>query len=183
MGYSLYGIRVIIGHQTNCIHVIYQLTKIIMIHETRSISEKKTILLTCDFFNFPKCWICLSVISHGSFTLTDTETEKFTMDLSNGFATFFTETHKELVPFITARIRSMGKVLFSQVCVCPHSGGGSSSQDNLGYLPPPARTGLGYPPPPQTEQQSEHLLHGGRYASCVQVGGLSCIRCNLGSSW
>ena len=33
----------------------------------------------------------------------------------------------------------------------------------------------GYPPPIQeTEQHSEHLLRGGRYASCVHAGGLSC---------
>ena len=27
---------------------------------------------------------------------------------------------------------------------------------------------------PETKQQSEHLLHGGRYASCGHAGGLSC---------
>ena len=26
-------------------------------------------------------------------------------------------------------------------------------------------------------QQNEYLLHGGRYASCVQAGGLSCAFC------
>ena len=70
----------------------------------------------------------------------------------------------------------------------------------MGY-PPPSRPGqgtpnpgMGYPPdlgwgtppgwgthltwdgvPPQTEQHSEHLLRGGRYASCVHAGGLSCL--------
>ena len=50
-----------------------------------------------------------------------------------------------------------------------------------------ARTGLGYPPPDpgqdwgtttpsETEQQSEYLLHGGRYASCGQAGELSCLK-------
>ena len=39
---------------------------------------------------------------------------------------------------------------------------------------PPVGTGWGYPPPPKkTEQQSEYLLCGGRYASCVHAGGLS----------
>ena len=51
--------------------------------------------------------------------------------------------------------------------------------------PPPARRGLGYPslparsgwgtPPPGTEQQSEYLLCGGWYASCVHAGGRSCL--------
>ena len=33
------------------------------------------------------------------------------------------------------------------------------------------------PPPPhqETEQQSEHLLRGGRYASCVHAAGLSWL--------
>ena len=50
MGHSLHRIRVIIGHQTHSIHVIYQFTKIIIIHETRSISEihKRTLLM--DYF-------------------------------------------------------------------------------------------------------------------------------------
>ena len=59
-----------------------------------------------------------------------------------------------------------------------------------GGTPPPVRTGWGYPPPPseldegipppthpcqETEQQSQYLLRGGRYASCVHAGGLSCL--------
>ena len=31
---------------------------------------------------------------------------------------------------------------------------------------------------PGTEQQSEHLIRGGRYASCVHAGGLSCTIMN-----
>ena len=40
-------------------------------------------------------------------------------------------------------------------------------------VPPPPGPEMGYP---QTDQHSEHLLHGGRYASCVHAGGLSCIQ-------
>ena len=47
----------------------------------------------------------------------------------------------------------------------------------------PPRHGMGYPPrsemgypPPRTDQHSEHLLRGGRYASCVHAGGLSCFK-------
>ena len=48
---------------------------------------------------------------------------------------------------------------------------------------PPPDMGWGTPPDlrwgtplPQTDQHSEHLLHGGRYASCVHAGGLSCFQ-------
>ena len=93
-----------------------------------------------------------------------------------------------------------GKVLFSQVSVCPHLGGylpsgvrGVPTFPGLeggtylprsgqgGYLPsqvwgvptwvPPHQ--VRYPPPP--EQHGVHLLRGGRYASCVHAGGLSCF--------
>ena len=37
--------------------------------------------------------------------------------------------------------------------------------------------GMGYPPPRSTGQQMEYLIRRGRYASCVHVGGLSCILC------
>ena len=37
----------------------------------------------------------------------------------------------------------------------------------------PCQDGMGYPPQ-KTEQQSKHLLYGGRYACCVHAGGLSC---------
>ena len=52
-------------------------------------------------------------------------------------------------------------------------------QDCMGYPPPPQRLD-GVPPPPlpphkETDQQSEHLLRGERYASCVHAGGLICF--------
>ena len=59
----------------------------------------------------------------------------------------------------------------------------------LGYGYPPAGTRVtpSSPPPPPppprprgTEQQSEYLLRGGRYASCGYTGGLSCCRCVQG---
>ena len=59
--------------------------------------------------------------------------------------------------------------------------GSPSVGTSWGYPPyldcigtPPVRTGWGYSPPLPRQQQSEHLLHGGRYASCVHAGGLSC---------
>ena len=44
-----------------------------------------------------------------------------------------------------------------------------------GTLPgyPPARSGMGGGT--QLGQQKEYSLHGGRYASCVHAGGLSCF--------
>ena len=58
-----------------------------------------------------------------------------------------------------------------------------SHQDWMGV--PSVKTGWGYPPPPcqETEQQSEHLLCGGWYASCVHAGGLfvNYIFCSV--SW
>ena len=45
-----------------------------------------------------------------------------------------------------------------------------------GYPPPPqSKTGWGKTPPPH-HQQSEHLLRGGRCASCVHAGELSCFK-------
>ena len=35
----------------------------------------------------------------------------------------------------------------------------------------------GAPPPPGTGQHMEYLISGGRYASCVHAGGLSCFYC------
>ena len=92
-----------------------------------------------------------------------------------------------------------GKVMFTQVCVHPQGefqvlsqvfsggypspGGGGNPVWGTPYpgqdgVPPPlARSGRGTPPPPGTEQQSEYLLHGGRYPSCGNVGGLSCYLC------
>ena len=44
--------------------------------------------------------------------------------------------------------------------------------------PPGGGTQLRYPPPgggTRVGQQKEYSLHGGRYASCVHAGGLSCL--------
>ena len=71
----------------------------------------------------------------------------------------------------------------------PHSrsrqGGGYPIQQT-GGVPHPGLSGV---PPPwdevpplpnqKTEQHSEHLLRGGRYASCVHAGGLSCFNIPL----
>ena len=40
------------------------------------------------------------------------------------------------------------------------------------WVLPPPDLGPGTPPPPQHSE--EHLIRGGRYASCVHAGGLSC---------
>ena len=50
--------------------------------------------------------------------------------------------------------------------------GGTLVLDYL--LPAQDRTGVPLPPP-QTEQQNKYLLRGGRYASCLHAGGLSCF--------
>ena len=47
------------------------------------------------------------------------------------------------------------------------SGWGTTPRPGTGY---PPRPGMGYP----SRGHSEHLLRGGRYASCVHAGGLSC---------
>ena len=105
----------------------------------------------------------------------------------------------------TARIRRMGKVMFS---VCPHLGGYpypimlcNISQNAMGQPGEPCLvqlggypaggvswrrvpwwggTQIGYPPSQvgggtQIGQQKEYSLHGRRYASCVHAGGLSCF--------
>ena len=52
-------------------------------------------------------------------------------------------------------------------------GGGVPCQVQPGGVPPhPARLGQGGT---QLGQHREYLLHGGRYASCVHAGGLSCL--------
>ena len=57
----------------------------------------------------------------------------------------------------------------------PLTRSGWGTPPDLGWGPPgpgmgyPSRPGMGYPP-----QHSEHLIRGGRYASCVHAGGLSC---------
>ena len=59
-------------------------------------------------------------------------------------------------------------------------GGGTPSQVWMVGVPgiPPNQVWMvggtwGTPPTHETEQHSEHLLHGGRCASCVHAGGLS----------
>ena len=56
------------------------------------------------------------------------------------------------------------------------------SQDRMGYPLGQVRMGNNHPPslPARTgvsraEQQSKHLLRGGRYASCLRAEGLSCF--------
>ena len=51
----------------------------------------------------------------------------------------------------------------------PGPGMGYPPRPGMGYLPGP---GMGTPP---DLGHSEHLLFGGRYASCVHAGGLSCF--------
>ena len=53
--------------------------------------------------------------------------------------------------------------------------GGSTRTPLGGYPDPPSWGGTwsGTPPPPRPGQK-EYSLHGGRYASCVHAGGLSC---------
>ena len=77
-------------------------------------------------------------------------------------------------PFITARVRSTreGNVLTR---VCPsinlsvHGGGGQSSRGGV-------RSSRGWGRgSAKIWQQKELLLRGGRYASCVHAGGLSCF--------
>ena len=59
--------------------------------------------------------------------------------------------------------------------------GGTRSGTPLGGYPdPPGGVPSQVPPPgggTQVGQQKEYSLHGGRYASCVHAGGLSC--CNI----
>ena len=93
----------------------------------------------------------------------------------------------------------MGNVLFSQVCLSTPGGGrggrGSTPSPchntSTGHMPPlteldggtpsflSGQDGGNPPPPWETEQQSEYLLRGGPYASCIQAGGLSCYLDNI----
>ena len=74
--------------------------------------------------------------------------------------------------FITACIRRMWKVLFSEVSVCLHLGGRVHQSQVLSQVSllsrgvPPGQDSTGVPLPPRTEQQSEYLLRSERYASC-----------------
>ena len=95
---------------------------------------------------------------------------------------FLSKPQLKCLIFITARIRRMGKALFSQVSVCPQGDGTSVPGSFLSLWCQvlwrgrgiPRRPGLGYTPS-ETEQQSEYLLdlRGGKYASCGHAGGLS----------
>ena len=53
----------------------------------------------------------------------------------------------------------------------PRSGWWGVPPTMTGWGTSPHHDWMGYPP----KQHSEHLLCGGRYASCVHVGGLSCV--------
>ena len=74
----------------------------------------------------------------------------------------------------------------------PHwSDGGTPCQVGWGYqairldggTPSPHRAGWVTPSPWETEQHSEYLLHGGRYASCVHAEALSCSACTHVGFW
>ena len=57
----------------------------------------------------------------------------------------------------------------------PHPRSWGVPHPRFGGTPSQVR-GEGVPQvPPRTDQHSEHLLRGGRYASCVHAGGLSCL--------
>ena len=55
--------------------------------------------------------------------------------------------------------------------VCPHLGGRGSVLSPAGGWVSPAGGGGSA----KIGQQNEYSLHGGRYASCVHAGGLSCF--------
>ena len=62
----------------------------------------------------------------------------------------------------------------------PPPGGGGGGVPGSGTPPPPRGYPGQVPPPPggggtRVGQQKEYSLHGGRYASCVHAGGLSCF--------
>ena len=61
-----------------------------------------------------------------------------------------------LLPFLSSASDRMGKVMFSDVCVCC-----GVSLARIGVPPPPPR------------QEDECLVRGGRYASCNHAGGHS----------
>ena len=85
------------------------------------------------------------------------------------------------------RIWRMGKVLFSQVCVCPHPVGGVPHLHPIILLPLGYLLGQdwGTPRPKkktkQTEHHREYLVRGEQYASCAEAGGLSSLMWNFGS--
>ena len=72
--------------------------------------------------------------------------------------------NQDFLTVITARIRRMGEGTVFSLFVSSHSTGGG------GFTPIWLMGGGG-------AVQSEHLLRGERYASCVHAGGLSCWYC------
>ena len=117
---------------------------------------------------------------------------------------FFCFSFVKFVKLLPPAYVVRGKVLFSQVSVCPHLGGGTHPADGGGtpfpgldggypiqLTGPRPRWGVPHPrssggvppqqgvnPPPPPDQHSVYLLCGRRYASCVHAGGLSCL--NIG---
>ena len=83
-------------------------------------------------------------------------------------------------PMFTAGIRTMGEGNIFSLCVSPHRRvppsflmGDTPSKSGRGT---PSQDWMEVPPPPRgTEQQREDLLGGGRCASCVHAGGISCL--------
>ena len=88
--------------------------------------------------------------------------------------------------FITARVRSTtGRYCFHR-CLSVHRGGGQPAHSAGGGGSVVSPAGVGGQPAggwvspggggsAKIGQQNEYLLHGGRYASCVHAGGLSCL--------
>ena len=92
-----------------------------------------------------------------------------------------TEKRTLLPPAYVGRREGNSFTLF----VCPHLGGVPISHNALQHFPechgaaggvpgqvPPGGVPSQVPPP--RPGQKEYSLHGGRYASCVHAGGLSC---------
>ena len=65
------------------------------------------------------------------------------------FCRFGNRLHFMCITVITVPIQRMEKVLFSQVCVCPHGGGGTSARTRTTHL---ART-----PPPSQDQDRDRV--------------------------
>ena len=115
---------------------------------------------------------------------------------SSNTGTIFGTKHLNMtneLTFLPPASEGWGKVMFS---VCSHLGGGYPSLQHYpechgaarGGYPVRSSRGGGYPGQggypaggtlagggTQLGQHREYLLHGGRYASCVHAGGLSCL--------